>query len=198
MGACVLPQWPMSQHADDAQPRRSGGPEPIRYPRARLSPAKDELMILAIPRDEVEAGDIAPIAEKLGFLSETPEMATRWEGRIGFVFEGWDDDPRETAEIPAIRVYFAELTLAWPYWLHFAEKVGDTVPHVLRLCCRGRIEAVEHNLVGWRFGDLGEVKREVERQFIEMNRLYAELGLPATMKARVAEEVAQLLENALH
>ena len=181
----------MSQ-ADDAQPR-----PPIRYPRARLSPAKDELMILAIPRDEVEAGDIAPIAEQLGFLSETPEMATRWEGRIGFVFEGWDDDPRESAEIPAIRGYFAELTQIWPYWLHFAEKVGDTVPHVLRLCCRGRIEAVEHNLVGWRFGDLDEVKREVERQFIEMNRLYAELGLPEAMRARVAEEVAQLLENAL-
>jgi len=29
-------------------------------------------MILSIPREEVEAGDIAPVAEQLGFLSETP------------------------------------------------------------------------------------------------------------------------------
>jgi len=171
---------------------------PIRYPKARLSPAKDETMVVTIPRAQVEAGDIAPAAQQLGFLSETPEMARRWEGRLSFAFAGWDDDPRETAEIPAIRAYFAKLTQAWPYWLHFAEKVGDTLPHVLRLCCRGRIEEVDQHMVGWRFGDLGEVKREVERQFIEMNRLYAELGLPATMKARVSEEVAQLLENALH
>jgi hypothetical protein len=46
--------------SDDPQPR-----QPIRYPRARLSPAKDELMILTIPRDEVEAGDIAPVAQLL-------------------------------------------------------------------------------------------------------------------------------------
>jgi len=176
---------------------RNGVPA-IRYPRARLSPAKGELMLLAIPRDEVEAGEIAPVAQQLGFLSETPEMAQRWEGRLGFVFEGWDDDPRETAEIPAIREYFAALTRAWPYWLHFAEKVGDTLPHVLRLCCGGRIEEVDPNLVGWRFADLAQVNREVERQFVEMNRLYAELDLPRAMKARVSEEVAQLLENALH
>lgn len=171
---------------------------PIRYPKARLSPAKDELMFLSIPRDEVEVGDIAPVAEQLGFLSETREMAERWEGRIGFVFEGWDDDPRETAEIPLIRNYFGTLALAWPYWLHFSEKVGDTLPHVLRLLCNGRIEPVGPHLVGWRFADLGEVKREVERQFIEMNRLYAALGLPKTMHERVSEEIAQHLENALH
>lgn len=179
------------------EPDRNNSPG-IRYPRARLSPAKDELMILAIPRDEVEAGDIAPVAQQLGFLSETPEMAIRWEGRLGFVFEGWDDDPRETAEIPVIRDYFSELTLAWPYWLHFAEKVGDTLPHVLRLCCGGRMEDVGPDLIGWRFADLGEVKREVERQSIEMKQLYADLGLPQAMNQRIAEEVAQLLENALH
>jgi hypothetical protein len=125
-------------------------------------------------------------------------MARRWEGRLAVVFEGWDDDPREVTEIPAVRRYFAAPTDAWPYWLHFAEKVGDTLARMLRLCCRGRIEAVERNLVGWRFSDLGEVKREVERQTVAMNRLYAELGLPEAMRARVSEEVGQLLENALH
>ena len=66
-------------------------------------------MIPAIPRDEVGAGDIAPVAERLGFLSETPEMAERWEGHLGFSFDGWDDDPRESAEIPAIRDMEPEL-----------------------------------------------------------------------------------------
>ncbi|MEE4110532.1 MAG: hypothetical protein V2I24_14365 [Halieaceae bacterium] len=38
---------------DASQP----GP-PIRYPRARLSPAKDDVMVLSVPRNEVEAGDL--------------------------------------------------------------------------------------------------------------------------------------------
>lgn len=37
----------------------------IRDPRARLSPAKDAVMILTVPRDEVGAGDIAWVAQQL-------------------------------------------------------------------------------------------------------------------------------------
>ncbi|MBK1703739.1 hypothetical protein [Halochromatium glycolicum] len=46
--------------SDDSEPRPT-----IRYPRARLSPAKVALMILTIPRTEVEAGNIAPVAQQL-------------------------------------------------------------------------------------------------------------------------------------
>jgi len=173
---------------------RNGVPS-IRYPRARLSPAKSELMLLAIPRDEVEAGEIAPVAQQLGFLSETPEMAQRWEGRLGFVFEGWDDEPRETAEIPTIRDYFVALTEVWPFWLHFAEKVGDTLPHVLRLLCRGHVEAVAPGAVGWVFDDLEEVRVQLLQLFARQNVLYEHLGLPESMNERITEEVAQLLES---
>lgn len=152
-------------------------------------------MILTIPRDEVEAGDIAPVAQQLGFLSETREMALRWEGRISFAFEGWEEDPRETAEIPVIRDYFAALTGAWPYWLHFAEKVGDTLPHLLRLLCRGHIEQLAPGLVGWGFDDLDEVRRQLVQLFVLQNGLYERLGLPESMNQRISEEVAQLLES---
>ncbi len=168
----------------------------IRYPRARLSPAKDDLMVLAIPRDEVEAGDIAPVAQRLGFLSETPEMARRWEGRLAVVFEGWDDDPREVTEIPAVRRYFAALTDAWPYWLHFAEKVGDSLPLVLGLLCRGHIEAVASGAVGWAFDDLEQLRRQMMQLFARQNALYERLGLPEAMNMRISEEVAQALQSA--
>lgn len=152
-------------------------------------------MLLAIPRDEVEAGDIDPVLQQLNFLCETRELAERWEGRISFFFDGWDDDPRETAEIPAIRSYFAALTAAWPYWLHFAEKIGDTLPHLLRLLCRGRIEALAPGLVGWGFADLGEVRQQLLQLFVRQNGLYERLGLSESMNERISEEVAQLLES---
>ncbi|NCA72638.1 MAG: hypothetical protein EOM91_21800 [Sphingobacteriia bacterium] len=95
-----------------------------RYPLARLSPAKHELLVLSISRESVIAGDILPVREELAPLAATREAAMKWEGTLTFYFEGRDDDPRETAEI---RAYFQALTEAWPYWLHFIEKVGDTL-----------------------------------------------------------------------
>lgn len=176
---------------DDSQPHR-----PIRYPRARLSPAKDELMILTIPRAHVEDGDTTLALQQLGFMTESRELAERWEGQVSFVFDGWQDDPRETAEIPEVRDYFVALTDSWPYWLHFGEKVGDTIPHVLRLLCRGHTEAIGPGLVGWAFDDLEEVRQQLLQLFVRQNGLYARLGLPEAMNERIAEEVAQLLESA--
>ena len=166
-----------------------------KYPLARLSPAKDDILIIAITRESVMTADIKPMLEKLKTLSTTREAALKWEGTLTFVFEGWDDDPRETAEIPEIRAYFAALTEAWPYWLHYAEKVGDTVPHVLRLLCRGRYERPRPGLVGWRFEDFDDIKRLLSRLFCGQNVMYERLALPEENNERIAQEIAQLIES---
>jgi hypothetical protein len=49
-----------------------------RYPLARLSPAKDELLALEITRESVDRCDIQPMVEKLELLSASPEMALHW------------------------------------------------------------------------------------------------------------------------
>ncbi|NCA73067.1 MAG: hypothetical protein EOM91_24045, partial [Sphingobacteriia bacterium] len=167
-----------------------------KYPLARLSPAKDEILVIAITRESVMAGDIAPMLEELTTLSSTREAALQWEGTLTFVFEGWDNDPRETAEIPEIRAYFAALTEAWPNWLHFSEKVEDTLPHVLRLLCRGRFERIRPDLVGWRFADFDEIKRVLARLFCGQNAMYDRLALPEENNERIAQEIAQLIESA--
>jgi hypothetical protein len=167
-----------------------------KYPLARLSPAKDDILIIAITRESVMTGDIAPMLEKLNPLSSTREAALKWEGTLTFVFEGWDDDPRETAEIPEIRTYFAALTEAWPHWLHFGEKVGDTIPHVLRLLCRGRYERPRPGLVGWRFDGFDDIKRLLFRLYCGQNAMYDSLGLPEELNERISQEIAQLIESA--
>ena len=165
-----------------------------KYPRARLSPAKDELMVIAITHESVVTCDPAPLLEKLSTLAATREEALAWEGRLTFYFDGWDRDPRETAEIPEIRRYFQAVTAEFPYWFHYVEKVGDTFWHVLRLLCRGRYVAAEGGMVGWQFDDNREFIRWINRLFAGMNMLYDRLGLPEEMNQRVSEEVAQLVE----
>ncbi|HSO82358.1 hypothetical protein [Thiocapsa sp.] len=59
-----------------------------KYPLARLSPAKDDILIIAIRRESVVTGDIKPMLEKLTALSSTRKAALEWEGTLTFVFEG--------------------------------------------------------------------------------------------------------------
>jgi hypothetical protein len=168
-----------------------------KYPLAHHSPAKDELLVIAITRESVDACDVRPLMEKLERFAATREDAIQWEGKITFYFEGWDSDPRETAEIPEIRRYFRDLTAECPYWFPYIEKVGDTFGHVLRLLCRGRIVRREGGLVGWVFDDMGDLQRQIGLLFGGMNALYGRLALPEEMNERVSQEVAQLIECSL-
>jgi len=154
-------------------------------------------MVVAVPHAQVVNCDIAPILQQFEFMIETRELAERWEGQLMLTFDGWHDDPREVAEISAIRTYFALLTDAWPYWLHFSEKVGDTLPLVLRLLCRGHVEQVAEGLVDWCFDDLDEIRHQLLRLFAGMNVLHDRLELPESMNRRISEEVGQLIESML-
>jgi hypothetical protein len=169
---------------------------PPRYPLARLSPAKNELLLLGISYDAVVQCDTRPLLETLHALSATARDARHWEGKVSFVFEGWDADPRETSDIPEIRAFFDALTEQWPYWFHFAEKVEQTIPHVLRLLCRGHTRPLSPGLVGWRMESLAEFKRVMSRLFAGLNVLYKDLDLPASDNERISQEVVQLVECA--
>ncbi len=168
-----------------------------KYPLADHSPAKEQLLAIVIARESVITGDTAPLLEKLGFLSESREAAMQWEGRLTFSFDGWDFDPRETAEIPEIRSFFQSLTAEWPYWLHFSEKVGDTVLHVIRLLCHGKYVRRQPGIATWAFADFAEVQQVLLQLFCGQNVMYDRFGLPETMNERITQEVMQLIENSL-
>lgn len=172
-------------------------PHRIKYPLARLSPAKQELLVIDFPHEQVVAGTIDPMLEMLSPLAGSKEHAARFEGRLTFYFSGWDDDPRETVEIPEIRSWFSDLTADFPYWLHVIEKGGDTFFHVLRLLCKGHIEGIESGMVGWRIEEMTQLLATVETLFGYMNLLHERLGLPEAMNRRISQEVAQLIECSL-
>lgn len=169
----------------------------IRYPKARLSPAKQELVVIEFSRTDVEANYLDTALARLQVLVDDKEAADKWEGCATFFFSGWDDDPRETAEIPELRQWFGRLSRAFPYWFHVCEKEGDTVAHVFRLLCTGHIECVNDGVVGWRFEDLQQLSGTMQVLFNHQNALYERLGLPEEMNQRVSEEIAQILENSL-
>ena len=169
----------------------------IRYPKARLSPSKPELVVIEFSRGDVEAGYIDTALARLQILVDDKVSAEQWEGCVTFFFSGWDDDIRETAQIPEIRDWFAKLSSAFPYWFHVCEKEGDTVAHVFRLLCPGHVECVKEGIVGWQFDDLRNVTVMMRILFNHQNALYERLELSEEMNERVSEEIAQLLECSL-
>jgi hypothetical protein len=171
---------------------------PMEYPKARLSPAKRQLLAIEFRRDEVERGDVRRVYGILSGLIESREAAEDGEGALTFFFSGWDADPREISDIPEIRRWFVRLTEVFPYWLHFAEKAGETLSNALMLLCQGQTErSTETGLVGWRFADLNEVEGRLAQLFSAQSRLYQRLELPQAMYDRVADEVRQLLRCSL-
>lgn len=148
-------------------------------------------------RESVVTRDIQPLLQKLTWLSSSREACLHWEGKLTFFFQGWDDDPRETAEIADIRAYFQAVTAQWPYWLHFSEKVGDTVFHVLRLLCEGLYVRRESGMVTWAFDDMNEVTVQLLKLFSGQNALYDRFDLPESLNERVSQEVAELVGNSL-
>ncbi len=44
-------------------------------------------------------------------------------GGVEILVQGYDDDPRELADIESVRKFFAAVTLAWPKWWHFVGRV---------------------------------------------------------------------------
>ena len=169
----------------------------IRYPKARLSPSKPELVVIEFSREDVEAGYIDTALARLQILVDDKVSAEQWEGCVTFFFSGWDDDNRETAQIPEIRDWFAKLSSAFPYWFHVCEKEGDTVSHVFRLLCPGHVECVKEGIVGWRFDDLRNVTVMMRILFNHQNAFYERFALSEEMNERVSEEIAQLLECSL-
>ena len=171
---------------------------PIEYPKARFSPAKDQLIVLDFRRDEVERGDVRRVYGILTGFTATREAAEFAEGRLLFYFSGWDEDPREISDIPEIRRWFVRLTEMFPYWFHVVEKQGSTLSHVLMLLCRGQTErSSDTGMVAWRFADMDEVRDKVDGLLSAQTVLGEKLGVPSEMNARIGQEVAQFIRCSL-
>lgn len=75
--------------------------------------------VFAVSREEVEVCDIQRLL--LGIARHVSECggADRAEGTVGFQLTGWDQDPRELWEIPAVKNYFDAIHGKFPVFPYF-------------------------------------------------------------------------------
>lgn len=84
------------------------GPDPNTYP-ARFLKGEFGIVLLYIPRELIEEGNVSPIAETLNELVATRESELAFRRRVGVSVDGYNDDPRELWQIPEVRHFFRRL-----------------------------------------------------------------------------------------
>ena|SRR5271166_3011175 len=135
------------------------------HPAARV----DNFVLMA-SRAEVEAGDVANASASLQRLLNR-ENAKKLKGRLIFGIQGYDDDPRELFEIPAVRIWMRALDREFPYWFYFLDLgARSTLPLVAFSLCR------YDKVPGGKSILPDDLKNFLISHFAAMNRLSASLG----------------------
>lgn len=81
----------------------------------------DQLIVLSLLRQDVEAGNINRAYGVLAELTANTDRAIQHRGSLAFMFQGYDRDTREIYSIPEVREFFNNLANAWPYWAWYME-----------------------------------------------------------------------------
>jgi hypothetical protein len=84
-----------------------------------MSPHDFDFLHLVICRDEVERNDRSSPLATLNKLLETRGSIRAFRTRVDISFFGYDEDPQELFEMPAVRDYVVKLDNDFPYWLYF-------------------------------------------------------------------------------
>jgi hypothetical protein len=96
-------------------------------------PEDYSVVMTTIHRNQIEAGDLNVFLEILrGLNIQEPEHASvqRLRGlqsKIGFLIDGYNDDPRELFQIPEVRKYFQQIQAVWPFGLYFFNNEANTL-----------------------------------------------------------------------
>lgn len=123
-------------HAAAAR-KRDDDPRQVLRPEDRcdttiLEQAGLDYLQIIVPRDEIEAGDLAPTLSVLAPLLQSKRTAGTFMERVTIAFDGYNDTTWELFEIPEARNYVQALDRRFPYWLYFLDKRTNSFDAIWR------------------------------------------------------------------
>lgn len=160
-------------------------------PAHRLQRGITDPVLLLISRREAEESDIDCVVERLRVFTVTREDALRYQGQLSLVVTGYDQDPRELVEIPKVRALLTRLTLHWPYWAFFFNRVDGTLPLLFSCVAGTRFPgggAVEV--------DAAQVQRLLALGIAGSDHLCRRFGLPDRERAIMTATLLDVLAEA--
>lgn len=155
-----------------------------------------DFLVMEFSRREVTSGLIGDALDRLLTLSDSPEHVRRFANGLTFVFQGFDQDPREIYEIPECRAYIQQLTRQWPYWFHFLERAGPSFSSLLCMLCEVKVSGRSKSNIATSFMNAEEVGCVVMRLFDGMNLLYEQHEFTDAENIAMTEQVNVALDHA--
>lgn len=159
--------------------------------------ANYDSMILGITREEVESGAIGKALSRLLLLSDQQQWVVKFEGRLSFVFFGYDNDSRELSEIAEVKIFMKHLVEEWPYWFHFLDRRGSQISTLLLLHCNVSLVRPVADVVGFEIDNANEFKTLLFKLFEGMNALHDCYGISEGINRRISTEVNSALHRML-
>lgn len=157
--------------------------------------AAGDFVVLQLSRAEIERGLVGDAVDRLMILSDSAAFSHRYANSLAIEVAGYDEDPRELYEIPDVRAFFAALTTAWPYWLHFLEKDHDALHVLLCQIVETKVVGRASGQVSARIQDLQELHTTLNRLFDAMNALYDMHGFTHTDNVAMTRSVMRTVNR---
>jgi len=150
----------------------------------------DQLIVLSLLRQDIEAGNINRAYGVLAELSATAERAIHHRGSLVFMFQGYDRDRREIYSIPEVREFFNNLANAWPYWAWFMEPEPDMpfVSLLMSLLTPGKTVA-DGKRLGWSTKP-GNIALTLDDLLTSVDEFAGRLNLPASLVSETKHRFA--------
>jgi hypothetical protein len=136
-------------------------------------------ILFRFSRPSIEPGDFSEFLEAFGLEHLPTGPALRpFFNSIGFVPDGFDEDPREIYAIPEVRAFYRSFRQAWPYWF-FACDLEMPSLQAMTFCCLPSLQVVRQEgapLQRIRL-DKRELANFVLENFRGMNLFFARAGM---------------------
>ena len=159
-------------------------------PKIDLRRGVVEPLVLLISHRQVQESDIASVLVELKPVTATRENCWRYRNQMVLVVSGYDDDPRELVDIPEVRAFLAQFSIAWPYWSFFFNQVDDSI--ILLAACYCAIA----------FPGKGAVKIDVDRLgmflqlgFNAMNTIFDKYQFPKQELEAMSRGLLEVVER---
>lgn len=151
-------------------------------------------ILLLIDRPNIENLVIGPPLDALRTMAATPESTREYGGRVEFVFDGYESDPRELYSIQEVRKFVKALTEKFPYWFHFCSKSGDSLWVIIQCLIPVGLVTVVNGVASSAIDSEAWNNKTLEL-FSAMNGLYHHHGLTMKENSDTTQEVLKYVRQ---
>lgn len=151
--------------------------------------AKTKIVGLTFTQEEVNAGDISGLVDRLQELVATRESAMASKQRLIMFTTDYDNDSRELWDIPEVRIFLHRLFLACPF-IFFLAVHGSLTIDLFMCCCCKQVNRTDDGLIEF---DPDDLQRFLQFGFVGMNKVTQRLAISVEISNAITDDVLSVL-----